>query len=61
MQPIYDLKQLIRQANVPAHMDITKAMQKKRNGLLTLVVRVNAGNIVDLVELEYYSYAKDGS
>lgn len=55
-KPIYDLQQLIREANKPAHADVVKAMREKMNGLLTLQIRVNAGNIVDLVELEYYSY-----
>lgn len=58
MKPIYDLEQLIRVANRPAHADMSIAMKKKQSGLMTLQVRVNAGNIVDLVELEYVTYAK---
>ena len=56
MKPIYDLKELIRDANRPAHIDISKAIQVKKNGLLTIQIRINKGNIVDLVELEYYVY-----
>lgn len=52
----YDLKELIRESNKQAHIDMTLAMKKKEQGLLTLVLRVNSGNIVDLVELEYYTY-----
>ncbi len=55
---IYDLSQLIRAANREAHIDMARAMRKKKNGLMTLQIRVNAGNIVDLVELEYVKYEK---
>jgi hypothetical protein len=53
---IYDLAQLIREANREAHIDLSKAIQEKKNGLLTIRLRLNGGNIVDLVELEYYAY-----
>lgn len=43
----------IRDYNVPAHMDIEKDIQGKKNGLLTFTLRVNAGNVVDYTVVEY--------
>lgn len=51
-KPIYDLKDLIRTHNRQVHMDIEREMKHKNNGLFTFVLRVNSGNIVDLVTLE---------
>lgn len=39
--------------NVDAHVDIEKEIKKRNNGLFTCVVRVNSGNIVDVVIYEY--------
>lgn len=58
-KPIYDLADLIRDKNKPGHLDISKAIQNKRNGLLTLQIRVNAGNIVDLVEMDIFIYDEE--
>jgi hypothetical protein len=55
-KPIGDLSDLIRDHNIPAHIEIQEAMRRKKNGLFTMTLRVNSGNIVDTVELEYYAY-----
>lgn len=55
---IYDLAQIIREANKEAHIEISKELKKKGNGLFTVVLRVNGGNIVDTVVLEYYTYGQ---
>lgn len=47
----YELK--IRPHNMQAHLDIEKDIDKKKDGVFTFVLRVNAGNIVDYVLMEY--------
>lgn len=43
----------IRPSNVPAHLDIEKDLERRKNGNFTFVIRVNAGNIVDYSVVEY--------
>lgn len=47
----YDLS--IRDHNLEPHLDIEKDIDSKKNGLFTFILRVNNGNIVDYVVLEY--------
>lgn len=42
----------IREHNWEAHQDIQHALCGKMNGLFTCVIKISAGNIVDVVELE---------
>jgi hypothetical protein len=49
----YDLS--IRQHNRQAHIDIEEDLQRKKNGLFTFVLRINAGNIVDYSLMEQAS------
>jgi len=46
----YDLS--IRQQNIQPHLDIEREVQAKKNGLLTFILRVNAGNIADFAVIE---------
>ena len=43
----------IRDHNIQAHLDIENEIQAKKNGLFTCIIRVNNGNIVDSVIMEY--------
>ena len=43
----------IRESNIPAHIDIEKEIDNKREGVFTFIIKVNNGNIVDLVIMEY--------
>lgn len=43
----------IREGNIEPHLDIEKEISKKKNGLFTCIIRCNAGNIVDVVLMEY--------
>ena len=43
----------IAKNNVPAHLDIEKEVQLKKNGLFTFTIRVNNGDISDLNCTEY--------
>ena len=43
----------IREHNRQAHIDIEQEMQAKKDGLFTCIIRVNNGNIVDSVIMEY--------
>jgi len=47
----------IRQHNKQAHVDIEKEIELKKNGLFTVVLRVNNGNIADTVVMEYKTAA----
>lgn len=47
----YQLK--IRSYNLPAHLDIEKAIEERRNGDFTFTLRVNAGNIVECNITDY--------
>ena len=42
----------IKRYNIPAHIDIEDEIAEKE-GLLTIVIRLRAGNIVDLTRIEY--------
>lgn len=42
----------IRPHNKRAYMDLIREVLKKRNGLLSFVLRVSSGNIVDMVIME---------
>mgnify|MGYP001602757775 CR=1 FL=1 len=46
----YDLN--INQHNIKPHLDIEKDIQKKKNGLFTFNLRINAGNIEDYAQFE---------
>ncbi len=39
--------------NIEAHTDIEHDIEKQRNGLLTFILRVDNGNIVDYNVVEY--------
>lgn len=52
---VYELK--VREHNKQVYIDILKGMQYKENGLYSFIIRVNAGNIVDFVEMEQESFA----
>lgn len=43
----------IRDQNVPAHLDIEKEIEQRKNGLFTFTLRVNNGNIVDFNVTDY--------
>lgn len=43
----------IREHNIPAHLDLEDEIFRKKEGLLTVTLRVNNGNIVDLTVIEY--------
>ena len=43
----------IRDHNIQPHIDIEDDLQTKKNGLFTFILRVNNGNIVDYVVMEY--------
>lgn len=43
----------IREHNQQAHLDIESEISNIKDGLLTFILRVNNGNIVDLVVMEY--------
>lgn len=43
----------IREHNKQAHIDIESDIESKKNGLFTLILRVNNGNIVDYQVMEY--------
>lgn len=43
----------IREHNIQAHLDVENEIQAKRNGTFTCILRVNNGNIVDSVIMEY--------
>lgn len=43
----------IREHNQQAHLDIENEICNIKDGLLTFILRVNNGNIVDLVVMEY--------
>lgn len=43
----------IRKHNIKAHADIEVDIMKKKNGIMTFTLRVNAGNIVDYSPVEY--------
>jgi len=48
----------LREANIPAHLDIEDDISKIKRGLLTFSLRVNAGNIVDYTKTEYVNAKK---
>lgn len=43
----------IKDVNVEAHLDIEKEIAARRNGQMTFTLRVNNGNIADLVVVQY--------
>lgn len=43
----------IRPANIEAHLDIEREIANRKNGQMTMTIKVNAGNIVDLTMVEY--------
>lgn len=48
----------LREANIPAHLNIEDDLAKYKRGLLTFSLRVNAGNIVDYTQTEYVNAKK---
>lgn len=52
----YDLN--IKEVNIQPHLDIENEIRKRKSGIFTCILRVNNGNIVDVVTLEY-SNAQD--
>lgn len=48
----------LREANIPAHLNIEDDLAKYIKGLLTFSLRVNAGNIVDYTQTEYVNAKK---
>lgn len=44
---------ILKESNVPAHIDIEKDIQDKKDGQMTFTIRINDGNIVDYVPTEY--------
>ena len=48
----------IRKYNIPAHIDIEEVIKRRVVGQATFTVRVNAGNIVDLTQIEYVDTGK---
>ena len=48
----------IRKYNIPAHIDMEEVIKKKSSGDVTMTLRVNAGNIVDLTQIEYVATKK---
>lgn len=48
----------IREHNKQAHIDIESDIEVKKNGLFTLILRVNNGNIVDYQVMEYANSQK---
>lgn len=48
----------IREANIPAHLDLEEDIQKQKNGQITFTLRINAGNIVDYNLTEYVDVIK---
>lgn len=43
----------LKEANVPAHLDIEEDIRKKQNGQITFTIRMNNGVIVDYNKTEY--------
>jgi hypothetical protein len=43
----------VRKDNIEAYLDIEKSIKEKQNGLLTFIIRVNNGKIVDYNQLEF--------
>lgn len=43
----------IRQANIQAHLDLEREVATKGNGQMTFTLRINGGNIADMVMVEY--------
>jgi hypothetical protein len=39
----------VRAKNVPCHLDIEKDLKVQKDGIFTLTIRVNQGNIMDYV------------
>lgn len=48
----------IRTHNVQAHLDIEEEIGRLKNGQFTFIIRVNNGNVVDLVVMEYANARK---
>lgn len=46
----------IRKHNQEVHRDIEEDLSKITKGVMTFTIRVNDGNIMDYVVLEYYGY-----
>lgn len=55
----YDMSTLLKAHNIEPHKDIALAMLKKKTGLFTFILRINAGRIVDFVEMEYFQYKQE--
>ena len=43
----------IRQANIQAHLDIEREIANKKDGQMTFTLRINGGNVADVVMVEY--------
>lgn len=43
----------IKENNQRPHIDIEKDIAERKNGLFTFIIKVNNGNIVDYVVVEY--------
>ena len=48
----------LKEANIPAHLDIEQDIQKRKNGLQTFALRINNGLIVDYNLTEYVNAQK---
>lgn len=43
----------IRDSNIQAHLDIEREIANKKNGQMTFTLRINGGNVADVVMVEY--------
>ena len=43
----------IRQSNIQAHLDIEREIANKKDGQMTFTLRINGGNVADVVMVEY--------
>lgn len=48
----------LKEANIPAHLDIEQDIQKRKNGLLTFTLRINRGEISDYNLVQYVNAQK---
>ena len=55
---IYEVK--TKPENQDAHKDIAHEMEKKKNGLFTIIVRVSSQCIVDVVFMETKVFKENG-
>jgi len=46
----------IREENLPFHRDLDEDMMRKKEGMFSFIIKLNDGNIVDYIVLEYDSF-----